>query len=183
MICEQEKNDGGLRNLQDLLSLGPLWREASSKIPLIYIKISWRIFCASRGHICSWPQKTLSPKKSAAWTSTGARTTASKMPRLTIPEDRINLRLILVSGKTKDFLFRPSDSAGDIAQYVFDHWPQGNFNINIIFWKVLGMKFDLRKCCLWEWKTKIIVCFGNRQSKNGEFSVFKGFFFNFSCSF
>lgn len=46
------------------------------------------------------------------------------MPRLTIPEDRINLRLILVSGKTKDFLFRPSDSAGDIAQYVFDHWPQ-----------------------------------------------------------
>merc|ERR1712111_231568 len=29
-----------------------------------------------------------------------------------------------VSGKTKDFLFRPSDSAGDIAQYVFDHWPQ-----------------------------------------------------------
>ena len=47
------------------------------------------------------------------------------MPRLTIPEDRINLRLILVSGKTKDFLFRPSDSAGDIAQYVFDHWPQG----------------------------------------------------------
>ena len=49
------------------------------------------------------------------------------MPRLTIPEDRINLRLILVSGKTKDFLFRPSDSAGDIAQYVFDHWPQGDF--------------------------------------------------------
>jgi len=24
VICEQEKNDGGLRNLQDLLSLGPL---------------------------------------------------------------------------------------------------------------------------------------------------------------
>ncbi|CAH1967020.1 unnamed protein product [Acanthoscelides obtectus] len=35
----------------------------------------------------------------------------------------INLRLILVSGKTKEFLFSPSDSAGDIAQHVFDNWP------------------------------------------------------------
>lgn len=38
---------------------------------------------------------------------------------------QINLRLILVSGKTKEFLFSPSDSAGDIAQTVFDQWPQG----------------------------------------------------------
>lgn len=45
------------------------------------------------------------------------------MPRPSIPEDKINLRLILVSGKTKDYLFRPSDSAGEIAQYVFDNWP------------------------------------------------------------
>ncbi|XP_064087233.1 ubiquitin-like protein 3 isoform X1 [Macrobrachium nipponense] len=36
----------------------------------------------------------------------------------------INLRLILVSGKTKEFLFSPSESAGDIAQFVFDNWPQ-----------------------------------------------------------
>ncbi|KAJ3630735.1 hypothetical protein MTP99_011913 [Tenebrio molitor] len=36
----------------------------------------------------------------------------------------INLRLILVSGKTKEFLFSPSDSAGDIAQHVFDNWPE-----------------------------------------------------------
>lgn len=43
--------------------------------------------------------------------------------RAPIPDDMVNLRLILVSGKTKDFLFRPSDSAGDIAQYVFDNWP------------------------------------------------------------
>ena len=47
------------------------------------------------------------------------------MPRSTIPEDRINLRLIMVSGKTKDYLFKPSDSAGDIAQYIFDNWPEG----------------------------------------------------------
>ncbi|KAL1459090.1 hypothetical protein WDU94_011099 [Cyamophila willieti] len=36
----------------------------------------------------------------------------------------INLRLILVSGKTKEFLFSPNDSAGDIAQHVFDNWPE-----------------------------------------------------------
>jgi len=41
-----------------------------------------------------------------------------------IPPDKINLRLILVSGKTKDFLFDPNYSASEIAQYVFDHWPQ-----------------------------------------------------------
>ena len=48
-----------------------------------------------------------------------------KMPRSSIPEDKINLRLIMVSGKTKDYLFKPSDSAGDIAQYIFDNWPEG----------------------------------------------------------
>lgn len=40
-----------------------------------------------------------------------------------IPADKINLRLILVSGKTKEFLFSPSDSAGDIALTVFENWP------------------------------------------------------------
>lgn len=38
---------------------------------------------------------------------------------------QVNLKLILVSGKTKEFLFSPSESAGDIAQHVFDHWPEG----------------------------------------------------------
>lgn len=38
---------------------------------------------------------------------------------------QINLKLILVSGKTKEFLFSPSESAGDIAQHVFDNWPEG----------------------------------------------------------
>ncbi|ALC49709.1 UBL3 [Drosophila busckii] len=42
----------------------------------------------------------------------------------TIPSDKINLRLILVCGKTKEFLFNPSDSAGDIAQTVFENWPE-----------------------------------------------------------
>ncbi|KAI2797147.1 hypothetical protein RDWZM_010587 [Blomia tropicalis] len=45
-----------------------------------------------------------------------------------IPADKINLRLIMPAygegGKAKEFLFSPNDSAADIAQYVFDHWPQ-----------------------------------------------------------
>jgi len=41
-----------------------------------------------------------------------------------IPSDKINLRLILVSGKTKEFLFSPNESAGDIATHVFDCWPE-----------------------------------------------------------
>ncbi|XP_050545866.1 ubiquitin-like protein 3 isoform X2 [Daktulosphaira vitifoliae] len=41
-----------------------------------------------------------------------------------IPSDKINLRLILVSGKTKEFIFSPNDSAGDIAQAIFDNWPE-----------------------------------------------------------
>ncbi|KAI3373741.1 hypothetical protein L3Q82_022326 [Scortum barcoo] len=36
---------------------------------------------------------------------------------------QINLRLILVSGKTKEFLFSPNDSAADIAKHVYDNWP------------------------------------------------------------
>ena len=40
-----------------------------------------------------------------------------------IPPEKINLKLILVSGRTKEYLFNPNDSAGDIAQFVFDHWP------------------------------------------------------------
>ncbi|KPJ14771.1 Ubiquitin-like protein 3 [Papilio machaon] len=38
---------------------------------------------------------------------------------------KINLRLILVSGKTKEFVFSPVDSAGDIAVHVYDNWPEG----------------------------------------------------------
>lgn len=38
---------------------------------------------------------------------------------------QINLRLILVSGKTKEFVFAPVDSAGDIAIHVYDNWPEG----------------------------------------------------------
>lgn len=40
-----------------------------------------------------------------------------------VPADMINLRLILVSGKTKEFLFSPNDSASDIAKHVYDNWP------------------------------------------------------------
>lgn len=38
---------------------------------------------------------------------------------------QINLRLILVSGKTGEFLFSPNDSAADITEYVYNNWPEG----------------------------------------------------------
>lgn len=44
-----------------------------------------------------------------------------------VPKIQINLRLIMVSGKTKEFLFSPSESAGDIAQTVFEQWPEGKY--------------------------------------------------------
>lgn len=43
---------------------------------------------------------------------------------------QINLRLILVSGKTKEFLFSPNDSAADIAKHVYDNWPMGKWLVN-----------------------------------------------------
>ncbi|ESO11255.1 hypothetical protein HELRODRAFT_91579, partial [Helobdella robusta] len=38
---------------------------------------------------------------------------------------QINLKLILVSGKTKEFLFYPSDCVGVITQHVYENWPSG----------------------------------------------------------
>jgi len=60
-----------------------------------------------------------------------------------IPMDKVNLRLILVSGKTREFLFSPEDSAFEIAQYVFDNWPEGLFLsvINRIISEWCFMKF------------------------------------------
>ncbi|KAK6172884.1 hypothetical protein SNE40_016455 [Patella caerulea] len=45
------------------------------------------------------------------------------MANRTTPNDKINLRLILVSGKTAEFLFLPSDSAAEITEFVYSHWP------------------------------------------------------------
>jgi hypothetical protein len=46
-----------------------------------------------------------------------------------------------VSGKTKEFLFSPSESAGEIAQTVFDNWPDGEFrkaqSIKLIFFLLI----------------------------------------------
>lgn len=32
-----------------------------------------------------------------------------------------------MSGKTKEFVFNPVDSAGDIAIHVYDNWPEGRY--------------------------------------------------------
>ncbi|GBP64021.1 Ubiquitin-like protein 3 [Eumeta japonica] len=45
----------------------------------------------------------------------------------------INLRLILVSGKTKEFVFSPVDSAGDIALHVYENWPEGDDRPSLCF--------------------------------------------------
>jgi len=41
-----------------------------------------------------------------------------------IPHDKICLRLILVSGKTAEFVVPPEWSAQQIAQHVFQQWPE-----------------------------------------------------------
>ncbi|XP_067948251.1 ubiquitin-like protein 3 [Watersipora subatra] len=41
-----------------------------------------------------------------------------------IPSDKINLRLILVSGKTHEALFSTTDSASHITQHIYDSWPE-----------------------------------------------------------
>ena len=35
-----------------------------------------------------------------------------------------------MSGKTEEFLFSPNESASDIAQHVYDNWPEGNFVVH-----------------------------------------------------
>ncbi|UJR15560.1 hypothetical protein I4U23_002499 [Adineta vaga] len=39
------------------------------------------------------------------------------------PSDIINLKLILVSGKTAEFQFRPTTTASDVAKHIFENWP------------------------------------------------------------
>ena len=70
-------------------------------------------------------QRSLQPAASASNATSQSQQQRSSSHRQPDPHTVINLRLILVSGKTKDFQFHPSESAGDIAQYVFDSWPSG----------------------------------------------------------
>lgn len=87
---------------------------------------------------------------------------------------QINLRLILVSGKTKEFLFSPSDSAGDIAQTVFDSWPEGKFTLLCIF-----MKYYLNMCYSWQYSylfnskcgTKIMYSYIQNSYWRSEFEM------------
>ncbi|KAF6040451.1 UBL3 [Bugula neritina] len=41
-----------------------------------------------------------------------------------IPADKINLKLILVSGRTHENLFSLTDSASVVTQYIYDNWPE-----------------------------------------------------------
>ncbi|GAV07729.1 hypothetical protein RvY_17536 [Ramazzottius varieornatus] len=45
--------------------------------------------------------------------------------RTRIPQDMINLKLIIVTAqKTAQFLFAPSITAAEIAQHVYEEWPE-----------------------------------------------------------
>lgn len=87
--------------------------------------------CAlTEGHLILWTRVSLLSQMTSLEehvqhvASSSTSSLNNHFPVNMIPKSMINLRLILVSGKTKDFLFDPNDSAADIAQYVFDHWPQ-----------------------------------------------------------
>ncbi|CAF0997143.1 unnamed protein product [Didymodactylos carnosus] len=41
-----------------------------------------------------------------------------------VPTDKINLKLLTTSDKTAEFLFLPSDTAADVARYVYENWPE-----------------------------------------------------------
>ena len=38
---------------------------------------------------------------------------------------QVNLKVILVSGRTQEFLFSHTDTAALITQHIFDNWPSG----------------------------------------------------------
>ncbi|EDS42776.1 ladybird homeobox corepressor [Culex quinquefasciatus] len=63
------------------------------------------------------------PKSISAAAMSAFKPVVKVKKRYAVEHLLINLRLILVSGKTKEFLFSPSDSAGDIALTVFENWP------------------------------------------------------------
>lgn len=56
---------------------------------------------------------------------------------------QVNLRLILVSGKTKEFLFYPNDSVADVTDFVYRNWPRGNNFIGVFFPDVTYLKEDV----------------------------------------
>jgi hypothetical protein len=43
----------------------------------------------------------------------------------TVPADKANVRILLVSGQKTDFLVSPSDTIETFCQLVFDQWPGG----------------------------------------------------------
>ncbi|PAA90298.1 hypothetical protein BOX15_Mlig031921g1, partial [Macrostomum lignano] len=42
----------------------------------------------------------------------------------TVPAERVNLRLLLVTGETHNFLFNPDDCAEEITEFVYNNWPE-----------------------------------------------------------
>ena len=67
---------------------------------------------------------------------------------------QINLKLILVSSKTAEFLFNETDTVAAITQHVYDNWPSG------IFFRDMSVIYR-DHCPFWQWYTDYIVCSTN----------------------
>ncbi|KAF7493552.1 Ubiquitin-like protein 3 [Sarcoptes scabiei] len=68
---------------------------------------------------------------------------------LEIPADKINLKLICqimakVSKRKISFSRIPTDSASDVAQYVFNHWPEDWADQKIVKPEILRLIFQGR---------------------------------------
>ena len=50
----------------------------------------------------------------------------------TIPPDKAQLRLLLVSGQTKEVLVDPNQTVSSVISHLHDTWPQGN-SLTILF--------------------------------------------------
>lgn len=46
-----------------------------------------------------------------------------------VPADKIQIRLLLSTGKKADFIFDPSVTVLQVKQHVFDNWPAGLLTI------------------------------------------------------
>lgn len=62
---------------------------------------------------------------------------------------QVNLRLILVSGKTKEFLFYPNDSVADVTDFVYRNWPRGNIKPFFPRCNLFKRRCNYGKCVMW----------------------------------
>ena len=58
---------------------------------------------------------------------------AQSNPSLPIPSDKVQLRLLLISGQTRDVLVSPNDTVSQIVHDLHSSWPKGGFYLVLLF--------------------------------------------------